>query len=215
MTCSLISYFWVLPESPRWLMTKQKYGKAHKVFERIAKSNKKPTDCLKEIEALKFKDLENQEKSPDSEVELQKLNNEPSAEQEPKYVNEPKQGFLNERITFLQTIKILFTTKKIVIGSMVTFLNWLTNSLVYYGISYNTSDLSGDPYINFSLSAFVELLSVVMCQLTLERFGRKRPYCIAMLLAGVSLLMVGFVPAGKIKIFTLLYTQVCWIINVF
>lgn len=72
--------------------------------------------------------------------------------------------------------------------------NWLTNSLVYYGISFNTSDLVGDPYFNFGLSIIVELIAIIGTHFTLERFGRKIPYSINMLMTGVSLLCVLFVP---------------------
>jgi MFS transporter, OCT family, solute carrier family 22 (organic cation transporter), member 4/5 len=74
--------------------------------------------------------------------------------------------------------------------------------MVYYGISYNTTDLSGDPYLNFSLSAFVELLAVILGHVTLERYGRKWPYCIAMFLSGFSLLLIMFVPARKLTLFS-------------
>jgi Na+/melibiose symporter-like transporter len=199
-------------------MTKKKYAKAYDVFARIAKSNKKSTECLKEIEALKVKELTNKtdndskEDNTDElescdELELQKLHNKDTTSDVDEHEASQQQQLAkplqksNEKISFLQTIKILFTTRKIVLQFLVTLLNWLTNSLVYYGISYNTSDLSGNPYLNFSLSAFVELLSVIMCQLTLERFGRKRPYCIAMLLSGLSLLCVMFIPASNIMLF--------------
>jgi hypothetical protein len=42
-----------VPESPRWLLTKGRYAEAYAIFYRIAKSNKKPTDCLQELEVLK------------------------------------------------------------------------------------------------------------------------------------------------------------------
>jgi hypothetical protein len=45
----------VVPESPRWLLTKGKYAEAYKIFHRIAKSNKKPTECLRELELLRGK----------------------------------------------------------------------------------------------------------------------------------------------------------------
>jgi hypothetical protein len=36
-----VVYFWILPESPRFLFAKQKYNEALKIFNRIAASNKR------------------------------------------------------------------------------------------------------------------------------------------------------------------------------
>jgi OCT family organic cation transporter-like MFS transporter 4/5 len=82
----------------------------------------------------------------------------------------------------LDTLKLFFMSKKIFLLTLVNLINWFTNVCVYYGISFNTSDLAGDPYLNFTLSAIVELLAVLMCEVTLDRFGRKIPYVINMLL---------------------------------
>ena len=73
-------------------------------------------------------------------------------------------------------------------------MNWLTNTLVYYGISFNTTELVGDPYLNFGLSVLVELIAIITTHVTLERYGRKVPYSINMALTGVSLLFVLFIP---------------------
>ena len=81
-------------------------------------------------------------------------------------------------------------------------LNWITNTLVYYGISFNTSKLAGDPYLVFFLSAIVELAADIVCQFTLDRFGRKWTYSFHMGLAGVCLLCIIAVP-----------TQLGWLIT--
>lgn len=78
-------------------------------------------------------------------------------------------------------------------------LNWLTNTLVYYGISFNTTDLAGDPYLNFFLSIIVELIAIIASHITLERYGRKIPYSVNMGLTGIALLFILFVPKGKIR----------------
>ena len=103
---------------------------------------------------------------------------------------------LYKKVSFMETIKLFFKSKKLLIRSVILLLNWLTNTLVYYGISFNTTELIGDPYLNFFLSILVEFVAILGCQFTLERFGRKVPYSINMTLAGLSLLCVQFVPAS-------------------
>jgi OCT family organic cation transporter-like MFS transporter 4/5 len=104
----------------------------------------------------------------------------------------------------METIKIFFKSKNLMIRTTVTLLNWLTNTLVYYGISFNTSELAGDPFLNFSLSVFVELIAIVTCQFTLERFGRKKPYAINMAVTGVALMFIQFVPKEMPYLITIL-----------
>ena len=65
----IVFYFWIVPESPRWLMTKKKYSDAFKVFKRIAVSNKKSFEFLNELEVLnkrEHNDMNNQENLIDS-----------------------------------------------------------------------------------------------------------------------------------------------------
>ena len=80
------------------------------------------------------------------------------------------------------------------IVTSVLMLNWITNSLVYNGISFHTDRLSGDPYLNLLLSSVAECFSYVACEFTLEKFGRKWPYSMNMTLGAVSLLCIAFVP---------------------
>ena len=48
----------MVPESPRWLITKNKITPAYKIFKRIAFSNKKPTENLSELESLNLNKIE-------------------------------------------------------------------------------------------------------------------------------------------------------------
>ena len=42
--------------------------------------------------------------------------------------------------------------------------NWCVNSLVYYGLSLNSSNLAGDPYLNFFISGAVEVPAYIFVQ---------------------------------------------------
>jgi MFS transporter, OCT family, solute carrier family 22 (organic cation transporter), member 4/5 len=108
------------------------------------------------------------------------------------------------KTSYIETVKIFFTSKKIMLVTSVLMLNWITNTLVYYGISFHTDRLAGDPYLNFFLSSIAEGLSYVACEFMLEKFGRKWPYSINMALAGVTLLCVAFVPDSLAWLVTVL-----------
>lgn len=66
-----------------------------------------------------------------------------------------------------------------------------------------TGQLAGDPYLNFTLLATNELVAIMCSHFAFNKFGRKIPYVINMSLAGVSLLLVLFIPKCK-QIFALL-----------
>ncbi|XP_067657756.1 organic cation transporter protein-like [Haliotis asinina] len=59
-------------------------------------------------------------------------------------------------------------------------------NIIYYGLSLNVSNLSGDVFLNFTISSAVETAAYVMCIVLLERTGRKKLYCASMLLGGVA-----------------------------
>jgi len=73
-------------------------------------------------------------------------------------------------------------------------LNTITTTLIYYGMSFHTDRLAGDPYLNFFLSSIAEGLAIVACQFTLDKYGRKWPYTFNMTLTSVSMICVVFVP---------------------
>jgi Na+/melibiose symporter-like transporter len=58
--------------------------------------------------------------------------------------------------------------------------------------------LAGDPYLNFTISAVVELIAMFICDVTLTKFGRKIPYVLNMAIAGVALTSIMFIPTSKI-----------------
>jgi OCT family organic cation transporter-like MFS transporter 4/5 len=107
-------------------------------------------------------------------------------------------------MTKLQLAKVFFKSRKLVTMTVVLLMNWITNCLVYYGLTYNTTELVGNPYVNFTLSAVVELFAVAISHYTLEKFGRKVPYAINMVLSGVSLLLIQFVPTNASWMITVL-----------
>lgn len=82
--------------------------------------------------------------------------------------------------------------------SFIIFFDWFVNSMTYYGLSWNTSNLGGNDYINFVISGAVEIPAYTFLLLTLNRWGRKTILCGCMVTAGVTLLLPLFVPSGKL-----------------
>ena len=71
------------------------------------------------------------------------------------------------------------------------------NSVVYYGLSLNTSNLGGSDYINFFISGAVEFPALVFYQLSSEYLGRRKTTAGTMVVGGLSLLGIAAVPKGE------------------
>lgn len=92
----------------------------------------------------------------------------------------------------------LFRTPNLRAKTLNVFFNWFVNSGTYYGLSLGSPDLisGGNPYINFLLSAAVEIPAYALNLLLLNRpqIGRRLSLSGFLLFAGVTLLAIFFVP---------------------
>ncbi|ESO91028.1 hypothetical protein LOTGIDRAFT_122416 [Lottia gigantea] len=163
-TVAFLSYYWLMPESPRWLIAKGKFKEADLILRQAGIVNKtKLTPMISE-------ELEEEENV--------------------------------ESVKFSK----LFTSPKLLIGSLIVVLNWTVINGSYYGLSLSVSNLSGNVYLNLTTSALSELISYVICMLLMNRIGRKKLYCSAMLLGGFACLAT---------IFPIIFIKECniWITN--
>ncbi|CAK1555048.1 unnamed protein product [Leptosia nina] len=64
---------------------------------------------------------------------------------------------------------------------------WVAAAFVYYGLTVNSTALSGDKYTNFALNMAMEIVASLLIMMALERIGRKISIAVAFLLcAAVS-----------------------------
>ncbi|KAI5633336.1 sugar transporter domain-containing protein [Phthorimaea operculella] len=70
---------------------------------------------------------------------------------------------------------------------------WISVAFVYYGLTINSVNLSGDKYVNFALNMAMEVVASLFIIMSLERFGRKRCILVAFLLCGVACIIPYFV----------------------
>ncbi|XP_055585431.1 organic cation transporter protein-like [Uranotaenia lowii] len=78
--------------------------------------------------------------------------------------------------------------------ALLIFFDWFVNSGTYYGLSWNTNNLGGNPLLNFVISGAVEIPAYSFLLLTLNRWGRRTILCGCMIFAGVMLLSTMLVP---------------------
>lgn len=73
-------------------------------------------------------------------------------------------------------------------------LNWFANETVYLGLSYYGPSLGNNPPLSFFLSSLVELPSYALCWFVMDRYGRRWPMCLLMILGGISCVFTVLLP---------------------
>ncbi|GFR15254.1 organic cation transporter protein, partial [Trichonephila clavata] len=157
----LLVTWWLLPESPRWLMSKGRVDEAQKTLTKAAKMNgKKLSDIDTRLKKMMVKATEVHE----------------SGEASGNYLD-----LLRTSGLWQMTLNIYFL--------------WFVNSFVYYGLSYNTNELAGDPFINFALCGAVEFPAYFLTIFAIRGLGRKYPLAGTMIVGGVSCLLMYILPS--------------------
>ncbi|KAG9347014.1 hypothetical protein JZ751_005941 [Albula glossodonta] len=78
--------------------------------------------------------------------------------------------------------------------TILQMIIWLITTLTYYGISLNTPNLGGDPYLNCFFSAATEFVSYGLSWLFLHYASRRFSQTFILTVCGVTLLLIKFVP---------------------
>ncbi|XP_042566714.1 solute carrier family 22 member 5-like [Clupea harengus] len=80
----------------------------------------------------------------------------------------------------------------------ITILNiiiWSIVSLTYYGLSLNTPNMDGDPYLNCLLASGTEFVGYMMMWLAGRYISRRLTLSTSVLFCGIMLLLIKLVPA--------------------
>lgn len=166
----MIAYFWIMPESVRWYMSKGRYTESEQVLKQAASINGK---------ALSEKSLLGLRQSSEEEIEKKKLAKE-------NRVREPS------------LVSLVFQHKPILLRCMITPMWWITTTLVYYGMSMNAVNMSGNKYLNYAAVAAVEIPGFWTAVLLLDRVGRKPLLFGAFWVCAMCQIGFIFMPDGKV-----------------
>ena len=79
----------------------------------------------------------------------------------------------------------------ILLRSLNMFLQWFSVTMVYYGLLFASTSLSGDPYANFALVVSAELPSYILYYFLPRIYGRKYVLIATQLIAGVCCILGG------------------------
>lgn len=148
-------FWWVLPESPRWLLANGRFPEAEKIMKKMARVNGKtlPANYMAGLRR-KF------------EVE--------------KYMA----GKEDERPQRSYGVLDLFKTPNLCRKTLIITFIWFTNTSVYVGLSYYAPALGGDAYLNFFLAGAAELPTYLFLWPSMEYWGRRWTLCFSMVVGG-------------------------------
>lgn len=91
-----------------------------------------------------------------------------------------------ERLRTGPGVLSLFKTPNMRLKTCLITLNWFANNMVYVGLSYYGPALGNEEHLSFLFSSLAEIPSYIACWILMDRWGRRWPLCLCMVVAGVS-----------------------------
>lgn len=154
----VITYFWLIPESSRWLMIVGRKREAVNVILRAAQVNRV------KLSDKTLKQLHDHCNSGRSEC-----------------VNV-------DGLADGSGIAAICKSRKLLLRTISCCFCWLVNAFVAYGLTVNSVGLAGSKYNNFMLISLVEIPAYILTYFIMGRVGRRWSLCGTMLLSGLACL---------------------------
>merc|ERR1719322_309551 len=156
----LLGLWFIIPESPRWLIAVGDYEKAITVINKMEKVNN----------ATVPKELLDLTAASEAKQEYQEV--EPINEEKP-------------------TFKSLFVPSKMALRTINMFYQWFAVTMCYYGLTFASTSLGGDPHTNYLLGVAIEIPADIFCILVMDCWGRRPILSFCQAIAGVSCIIAG------------------------
>ncbi|GFV95749.1 hypothetical protein TNCV_1727991 [Trichonephila clavipes] len=71
------------------------------------------------------------------------------------------------------------------------------NSFMYYGLSFNTNDFAGNPYLNLFVAGALEFPSYAFLFWSINKWGRRFTLVLLMMVGGGACTFIVAVPSGE------------------
>lgn len=160
-----ITYFFIMPESVRWYLSKGRYSEAETQLKKAAQINRKTM----------------------SERSLQSLRDCSEEERRNMALKKQKKPWL---------VTLVFQHKPILLRCIIAPVWWITTVLVYYGLSMNAVNMSGNKYLNYIAVGAVEIPGFWTAVLLFDRIGRKPLFISAFWMCAACQIGFIFMPDG-------------------
>ncbi|XP_017056168.1 organic cation transporter protein isoform X1 [Drosophila ficusphila] len=177
----MLSIWYWLPESPRWLLAQGRLDELCNLIERAAKTNgtsgSLPGNYRKTLEAAVPRAVQS---PPESTAEEAKA-------AEADAPDPSSSGHVNPLLVVFSA-KYWRTT-------CLTLVIWLTLIIIYFGLTLHLNNLGGNIYINSAVAGTVEAVSICISILVVLKVGIRRSLIGYMLLPGICCLATNLMPS--------------------
>ncbi|CAH2241429.1 organic cation transporter protein-like [Pararge aegeria] len=172
-----ICYFWIMSESVRWYLSKGQFKNAEDFLKNVARTNKRQLSD-QSLQALKHS------------AEAEKIR------ADAEKVTKAKEPWL---------IILVFRNKAILRRCCISPVWWFTSALVYYGMSINAVNISGNRYVNYMAVAAADIPGYWIAVVLMTRIGRKPVLIGAYWICAACQLGYIFLPINKYGLSMMMY----------
>nr|XP_039256546.1 solute carrier family 22 member 5-like isoform X1 [Styela clava] len=167
----IVLIFWrVALESPRWLYARNRLEDANRIINKIAKLN----GYEQKMELVPPMEIGGNEES-------EEMINTPANTNDPEILT---------KFSFL----VLFTNRTLRKITIILCYNWFAVTSIYYGLSFSTTQLSGNVFLNIFYTGLVDIPANCCAGLLMKYWGRRPVVCVFNFLSSTALLCMMFVP---------------------
>lgn len=159
-----VFYFWIVPESFRWMLSKEKNYKVAEALLKVARIN--GIEMTREMRDV----LENRPKDIILENDSNKKTN-----------------------IVKSTFRDIFRHPKFCLRLFACAFCWITNVFVFSGLSYTSISIGGNKFVSFILVALVDIPGELCASALVNRIGRKMLLVITYYVSGTALMVSAFV----------------------
>ncbi|CAD7011334.1 unnamed protein product [Ceratitis capitata] len=184
-----IVYYWFVPESVRWLIARNEREKAGVIIKRAAAVNKRELS-LALLASFKTENCVPPPVTPTKSGTTRATYNCLDLE---KFNGNGREGS-NE---IWKAVCEIFKSKTLLLRYAIMMYIWAINAVVFYGLSLNSTNLSGNKYLNFVLVCLIEIPGYTLAWISLRKFGRRCALSGSLFLCAVTCVAGGYITKGS------------------
>lgn len=162
-------FFWLIPESVRWLLVTGRFDRAVNILKRIAKVNRKELS-QKSIEMLRT------HYNSESTIENENCDE-------------------KENHSLIQTFGMIVKSKTLSLRFLIGCFQWSSCTFSYYGLGLSATHIAGaNRYISFIIVMASEIPGDLIAQLLLPRLKRRMVMFWSLVVGACSIIAIPFIP---------------------